>query len=74
MSAVNTVNTIHAYINAVEIPDAKTLHQHKFIMTALDKGWSIKKRNDKYILSKKHHQQKEVFMDDYLEKIMNEML
>jgi hypothetical protein len=43
-------------------------------MTALDKGWSIKKRNDKYILSKKHHQQKEVFMNDYLEKIINEML
>jgi len=74
MSTVNSLNTIHAYINTPEIPDAKTLHQYKFIMTALDKGWSIKKRNDKYILSKKHHQQKEVFMDDYLEKIINEML
>ena len=74
MSTVNIPNTIRAYINTPEIPDAKTLQQHKFIMTALDKGWTIKKRNDKYILSKKHHQQKEVFMDDYLENIMNEML
>lgn len=74
MSSVNTPNTIHTFINAPEIPDAKTIQKHKFIMNALDKGWTIKKHNDKYILSKKHQRQKEVFMDDYLEKIINEML
>ena len=74
MSSVSAPNTIHTYISSPEIPDVPTLQKHKFIMTALDKGWSIKKRNDKYILSKKHHQQKEVFMNDYIEKIINEML
>jgi hypothetical protein len=57
-----------------EIPDAKTLQKHKFIMNALEMGWSIKKRDDKYILSKKHEGKTEVFMDDYLEKIMQKML
>jgi len=74
MTSVATTNTIHAFINATEMPDLKTLQKHTFIMTALDKGWSVKKRKDKYILSKKHQQKKEVFMDDYLEKIITEML
>jgi len=43
-------------------------------MNALDKGWAIKKRNDNYILSKKHEGKQEVFQEDYLEKLMSEML
>jgi hypothetical protein len=71
-----TLSNNHTHIHSItpEIPDAKTLQKHKFIMTALEMGWSIKKRNDKYILSKKHEGKSEVFMDDYLEKIINKML
>ena len=65
---------IHTYIHTPEIPDVKTLQKHKFIMNALDKGWVIKKRNDSYILSKKHEGKQEVFREDYLEKMMGEML
>lgn len=36
-------------------------------MNALDKGWSIKKREDAFIFSKKHEGKREVFMDNYLE-------
>jgi hypothetical protein len=74
MTTVNATSTVHAFIQAIETPDSKTLQKYTFIMTALDKGWSVKKRKDKYILSKKHQQKKEVFMDDYLEKIITEML
>lgn len=65
--------TIHI-APTLEMPDVKTLHKHKFLMNALEKGWTIKKRGDHYILSKKHEGKKEVFKDCYLEKIMNEML
>ena len=29
-------------------------HKMTFIMNALEKGWSVKKKNDEYIFSKKH--------------------
>lgn len=79
-SQVNTRTPPHAPRSGVrtiatpEIPDTKTLHIHRFVMNALEKGWSVKKRGDKFILSKKHEGKKEVFKDDYLEKIMGEML
>ena len=69
-----TTNYMHTHISSTELPDAKTLQKYKFIMNALDSGWAIKKRKDKYILSKKHKGKTEVFMDDYLEKIMSKLL
>ena len=36
-------------------------------MNALEKGWSVKKRNDEYIFTKKHENRREVFRENYLE-------
>jgi hypothetical protein len=41
-----------------------------FIMNALEQGWTIRKREDTFIFSKKHEDQREIFRDDYLEKFI----
>ncbi len=50
--------------------DSKTLHKMKFIYNALENGWKVKKRGDKYIFTKSHYGKKEVFAEDYLEKFV----
>lgn len=61
---------------SIEIPskrvslDNRTLQKMVFVMNALDKGWSIKKREDAFIFSKKHEGKREVFMDNYLESFV----
>ena len=41
-----------------------------FLMNALEKGWSIKKQNDKYIFTKKHENKREIFEENYLERFI----
>jgi len=50
--------------------DNRTMQKMVFVMNALDKGWSIKKREDAFIFSKKHEGKREVFMDNYLESFI----
>ena len=45
-----------------------------FIHNALEKGWAIKKRKNKYVFSKNHKGKKEVLLDDYLKRFMLENL
>jgi len=41
-----------------------------FLMNALEKGWSVKKQNDKYIFTKKHENKREIFEENYLERFI----
>jgi len=41
-----------------------------FFYNSIEKGWSIKKSNNSYILKKNHEGKKEVFEDAYLLKFM----
>ena len=41
-----------------------------FIFNALDNGWSIIKKKDKYVFTKPHENKKEVFLDDFLQKFI----
>jgi hypothetical protein len=41
-----------------------------FIMNALEEGWSVKKKGEAYIFSKKHENRKEIFMESYLENFI----
>lgn len=50
----------------------KSILKMNFIMNALDKGWSVKKKDGSFIFSKKHEGKKEVFMEDYLEKFITD--
>jgi len=45
-------------------------HKMKFISNALEDGWSVKKRNETYIFTKKHKKQREVFEEKYLENFV----
>ena len=40
------------------------------IYNALDEGWSIKKKDNSYIFTKKHENKKEIFEDAYLLKFL----
>ena len=42
-------------------------HKMKFIMNALNEGWSVKKKSETYIFTKKHEGKKEVFNNKYLD-------
>jgi hypothetical protein len=41
-----------------------------FIHNAIDAGWAVKKREEKYIFSKKHENKKEVYLETYLQKFI----
>ena len=45
-----------------------------FIHNAIDAGWSVKKRNEKYFFSKKHENKKEVYLETYLQKFIESNL
>ena len=45
-----------------------------FIHNALEKGWTVKKRKNKYVFSMNHGGKKEVLLDDYLKRFMVENL
>ena len=38
-----------------------------FIFNAIEEGWTIKKKDNTYIFSKKHEGKKEVYLDTYLQ-------
>ena len=50
--------------------DLIQLQTLSFIYNAIESGWSVKKRDDKYIFSKKHEGKKEVYLDTYLQKFI----
>jgi hypothetical protein len=37
-----------------------------FLYNSIQDGWTVKKKEDVYIFSKKHHNKKEVWRDEYL--------
>jgi len=43
-----------------------------FLFNALDKGWSIKKRQDSYIFTKNHEGKKEIFDESFLATFMKD--
>jgi len=50
------------------------LQKFIFINNALNDGWQIKKNNEKYIFTKNHENQKEIYLDEYLEKFIKNNL
>ena len=59
--------------NPVEIDQLK-FKKMVFLYNALDNGWSIKKKQNSYIFTKKHQNKKEVLQDSYLLKFLNSKL
>jgi hypothetical protein len=49
-----------------------TLQKMAFLFNALENGWQIRKSKEKYIFTKKHEGKKEVFLDSYLKRFVEE--
>ena len=54
--------------------DSVKLCKMTFLYNSLEKGWTVKKRDDQYIFTKNHEGRKEVFSEDYLKRFMKENL
>ena len=59
----------------IKIPDKLDinnimLQKMIFIYNAIENGWDVKKMSDKYIFTKNHKQQKEVYLDSYLREFL----
>ena len=52
--------------------DPLTLQKMVFLYNALEKGWTIKKKKNLYIFSKNHGGKKEVYLDNYIKRFMEE--
>ncbi len=50
--------------------DNKDFSKLFFIFNALEDGWTVKKRNGKYIFSKHKGKVKEIFMDNFLSSFL----
>lgn len=60
-------------INNVDLNvNSNKLHKMIFIFNALENGWTIKKKNKKYIFSKNHEGKKEIFDESYLAIFMKD--
>lgn len=59
-------NTLYIDVDKVDINE-KQLKIMVFIMNALEKGWSIKKKQEQFTFTKKHEGKMEIFEEKYLE-------
>ncbi len=60
-------------INNVDLNvNANKLHKMIFVFNALENGWTIKKKNKKYIFSKNHEKKREIFREDYLSSFIKD--
>ena len=66
----NTIN-IDDYLENKKIKiDNIIFKKMNLIYNALDEGWSIKKKDNSYIFTKKHENKKEILEDSYLLKFL----
>jgi hypothetical protein len=66
METTNIINALNNNIKMDRIVFQKTM----FIMNALEGGWTVKKKDDKYIFIKKNENRQEVYQEEYLRKFI----
>ena len=54
--------------------DCITLQKMKFIYNALQNGWAIENKNNKFIFTKKHEGKKETYLHTYLDEFLKSNL
>jgi hypothetical protein len=52
--------------------DRAVFRKMAFLYSALNKGWTIKKRKDRYIFTKLHEGKKEILEESYLATFISE--
>ena len=63
--------SIHLNDKKLKIDDV-VFKKMSFIYNALQDGWSVKKKKESYIFSKTHEGKKEIFLDSYLSKFIQD--
>lgn len=70
MSNIASDNMINITIDQEESLDMQSIRKMAFIYNALNDGWTVNRRNNDYIFTKKHEGRKEVYSDDYLKEFI----
>ena len=65
------INILSDFTNTSSINDSK-LKKMIFVYNALENGWTITKKENSYIFKKLHEGKKEIFLDNYLKRFMEE--
>jgi hypothetical protein len=61
--------------NSIEIKvDTIEFQKMMLLYNAVEEGWTIRKREESYIFTKKHEGKKEIISDNYLETFMKSNL
>jgi len=68
----STLLIMDIYIESTENQNINyiTLEKMKFLYNALESGWTIVKKDDKYIFNKKHEGEKEIYLESYLQQFI----
>ena len=63
-------NEISFNINKDTEIDFIKLQKMRFIYNAIESGWDVKKLDNKYYFSKKHEGKREIYLESYLQKFI----
>lgn len=50
--------------------DYKLYKRMTILYNAINDGWSVKKKNDSYVFTKKHEGKEEIYLENYLENFL----
>jgi hypothetical protein len=65
-------NEINFNINKDIETDFIKLQKMRFIYNAIESGWNVKKIDNKYVFCKKHEGKKEIYLESYLQKFIED--
>ena len=65
-----SINKISLNINKETETDFIKLQKMRFIYNAIESGWNVKKIDNKYYFCKKHEGKKEIYLESYLQKFI----
>lgn len=71
---MSSQETLASHIPSSFSLSSKQVQVMAFLMNALEQGWTVKKKNNEYIFSKKHEGKREVFQENYLESFIQSNL
>ena len=68
----STLLIMNLFIEPCENKDIDyiTLEKMKFLYNALETGWTVVKKDDKYVFNKKHEGENEIYLDSYLQQFI----
>jgi hypothetical protein len=66
------LNEINFNIHKETEPDFIKLQKMRFIYNAIESGWNVKKIDNKFVFSKKHEGKKEIYLETYLQKFIED--